>query len=179
MSIDFFPSNLSHLSLPSFFVVHSFWCRPALLLSCYPLVTVRPPYNTPAPLSLPSFTMAVSHAHYIHNFLDLVLQSGGDIQDINIWLQEKNWLTPGLIDEISTLFPTASDVNPSTGEHDKDTFVVNCNELFLVGCIFWRHLLATHFIYWEIESKKSKIVSFVLVTSAFLLLRVTFLPCCP
>jgi hypothetical protein len=58
---------------------------------------------------------------------------GDDIQEIKLHLQEKKWLTTGLIDEITALFPTAGDVSqsPQTGEHDKAKFVENCHELFV------------------------------------------------
>jgi hypothetical protein len=84
--------------------------------------------------------MDLSPTLYIPNFLEPELQSGVDIQEINLHLQEKNWLRTGLIiDEITTaLFPTGSGVNLCTGEGDKDKFMVNCQELFPVG-----HILAS------------------------------------
>ena len=73
---------------------------------------------------------------YIPDFLESDLKSGDTIQEINLRLQEKNWLTTGLVDEISSLFPTSVDVDLSTGERDKAKFVENCQQLFPVGRIF-------------------------------------------
>jgi hypothetical protein len=75
-------------------------------------------------------------ALYIPDFLQSQLSSGNDLQTSNLYLQGRNWLTPGLVDEISSLFPTADDVNPSSGARDKDQFAINCLELFPVGRIF-------------------------------------------
>jgi hypothetical protein len=68
---------------------------------------------------LPSFTTVL----HIPAFLESKLKSDDAIQEINLrLLQGKNWLTTGLIDEISSLFPSSVGVNPSTGERDKVKF---------------------------------------------------------
>jgi hypothetical protein len=82
---------------------------------------------------------SVSSPLCIPDFLEAELKSGDAIQEINLRLQEKNWLTTGIIAEISSLFPTAVDVNPSTGERDEAKFVENCQPLFPLGRIFASH----------------------------------------
>jgi hypothetical protein len=51
-------------------------------------------------------------------------------------VQGKDWLSTGLVDEITALCPTEGDVNPQTGEHDKDHFTANCLLLFPRGRLF-------------------------------------------
>jgi hypothetical protein len=73
---------------------------------------------------------------YIPDVLQSELDSGDSLEDINARLKQKNWLTTALVDEITSLFPSAADVDTTTGERDKAKFVENCEILFPPGRIF-------------------------------------------
>ncbi len=64
------------------------------------------------------------------------LLSDDSFEDIRDGIQGKNWLTPGLVNEITALLPLATDVNTQTGERNKDRFADNCLLLFPKDCIF-------------------------------------------
>ena len=80
--------------------------------------------------------MVVPGTLCIADFLESELQSGDDIQVINQRLLCKNWLTTGLVEEITSLFPMSDDITPDTGERNKEMFVINCNLLFPKGRLF-------------------------------------------
>ncbi len=69
-------------------------------------------------------------------FLDLELLSGDSYEVIRDRIQSKKWLSTALENEIIALYPKIADVNPSTGERDKDRFAENCLLLFPKGRIF-------------------------------------------
>jgi hypothetical protein len=80
--------------------------------------------------------MAVDCILYVPEFLESELQSGDDIQVINQHLMCKNWLTPGLVEEITSLFPRTADITSESGERNKEMFAVNFNQLFPKGRLF-------------------------------------------
>jgi hypothetical protein len=92
--------------------------------------------RTPADEPILICKMVVSRTLYLPDFLESELQSGDDIQVINKRLLGKNWLTTGLVEEISSLFPKAADISSSSGERNKEMFVDNCTQLFEKGRIF-------------------------------------------
>jgi hypothetical protein len=63
---------------------------------------------------------------YIPNFLKEELASGDDLIDIRDHLQCINWLTYGLVDGITSLFPTQSDIDSMTGSSNQTSFSENC-----------------------------------------------------
>jgi hypothetical protein len=73
---------------------------------------------------------------FLPDFLEPELLSGDPFEDIQDRIQGKNWLSTGLVNEIVTLYPTAVDINPRTGERDKDHFADNCILLFPRDHIF-------------------------------------------
>jgi hypothetical protein len=64
------------------------------------------------------------------------LLSGDPFEDIWHRIQGKNWLSTGLVNKITALYPTVADVNPRTGECDKDQFTDNRLLLFPKDHIF-------------------------------------------
>jgi hypothetical protein len=75
---------------------------------------------------------------FIPGFMESELLSDDPFEDIRDRIQgTKNWLSTGLlVNEITTLYPTAADVNTQTGERDKDHFADNCLLLFPKDHIF-------------------------------------------
>ena len=55
------------------------------------------------------------------------------MKEANDELLQKDWITPGLADELQAHAPTATDVDPSTGTRDLDAFVAACEKVFPVG----------------------------------------------
>jgi hypothetical protein len=73
---------------------------------------------------------------YIPDFMESELLSDDPFEDIRDRIQGMNWLSTGLVNKITALYPTAADVNPQTGERDKDSFADNCLLLFPKDRIF-------------------------------------------
>jgi hypothetical protein len=67
---------------------------------------------------------------YIPEFLEAELSSGDDPIAIRDRLQKKNWLTVGLVEEITGLFPVSGDIDPVTGGRDPTRFSESCSKLF-------------------------------------------------
>jgi len=71
---------------------------------------------------------------YLPHFLQSELQSGDTIEEINLHLQEKDWLTIGLVDEeITSFFPKHDDVNSQTGECEKDKFAEPALDCYILS----------------------------------------------
>ncbi len=66
---------------------------------------------------------------YIPEFLEAELSSGDDPIAIRDRLQKKNWLTVGLVEEITGLFPVSGDIDPVTGGRDPTRFAESCSKL--------------------------------------------------
>jgi hypothetical protein len=73
---------------------------------------------------------------FIPDFTETELLSDDHFEDIRDRIQGMNWLSTGLVNEITALYPTAADVNPQTEEHEKDSFADNCFLLFPKDRIF-------------------------------------------
>jgi hypothetical protein len=73
---------------------------------------------------------------YIPAFLAAELESGDDLILIRDRLQQKNWLTDELVNEITGLFPNSDDIDPSTGARNQTRFSENCSKLFSKDRIF-------------------------------------------
>ena len=63
---------------------------------------------------------------YLPEWLGRELESGDPLDVIKERIQNKNWLTDGLVAEITDAFPTADDVQVGTGLRDKDRFESMC-----------------------------------------------------
>ena len=73
---------------------------------------------------------------YLPEWLGSELESGDPFDVIKERIQNKNWLTDGLVAEITAAFPTADDVQVGTGVRDKDKFESMCEQLFPPGRVF-------------------------------------------
>ena len=73
---------------------------------------------------------------FLPDWLEPELESGDLLDDIKARIQSKNWLTEGLLAEITSAFPTANDVQLGTGVRNKDKFESMCEHLFPPGCVF-------------------------------------------
>ena len=69
-------------------------------------------------------------------FLDLEPLSGDSYDVFTDRIQPKKCFSPALEIETIPLYLKIADVNPSTGERDKDRFAENCLLLFPKGRIF-------------------------------------------
>jgi hypothetical protein len=72
----------------------------------------------------------------IPDFVEQELSTGDSLEVIRVRLQSMNWLSTDLVTEITSLLPTTGDVNPLTGERDKERFAENCLLLFPTGRVF-------------------------------------------
>ena len=76
------------------------------------------------------------HPLYLPDFLAAELNSTDTLEEVRDRLQVKNWLTEGLVEEITQLFPSKDDIDPVTGTRDQSVFSHNCLKLFPTGRIF-------------------------------------------
>jgi hypothetical protein len=86
--------------------------------------------------SATSITTMADRAVHVPDFLAAELESGDDLIHIRDRLQQKNWLTDELVNEITGLFPNSDDVDPMTGARDQTRFSENCSKLFPKDRIF-------------------------------------------
>jgi len=64
------------------------------------------------------------------------LANGEDKKDLNHELLQKDWITTGLRDEISDLYPSDTEKDPDTGQRDHAAFVEKATLLFPLGRLF-------------------------------------------
>ncbi len=70
---------------------------------------------------VPCTTPNTTYTIYVPTFLDDVLLSQMLITDLNAELLKKNWLTPELVREIESCFPTKEEIsNTSEGDNIRD-----------------------------------------------------------
>jgi hypothetical protein len=92
-------------------------------------------HNSLPLFSIPIMTMA-SPTTYTPNLLAAELEYDDDLIKIRDHLQGKDWLTNGLVDEITVSFPNSNDIDPMTGARDQTRFSENCLKLFPQDRIF-------------------------------------------
>ncbi len=88
---------------------------------------------------VPCTTPNTTYTIYVPTFLDDVLLSQMLITDLNAELLKKNWLTPELVREIESCFPTKEEIsNTSEGDNirDLDAFKSKAAKLLPHGRIF-------------------------------------------